>query len=147
MAVQSPGTHLAPLEKGSKQQRRAAGSLLLKLLLAWIRRKTASGSKGGGEQGIWGEKSAERNNLHAGMLHAEDGWVLCRGLCVCFPWDWEAFSMGVLSPSWALQREGAVELITTDDGCRRFSLLVLMDAEVNLFEGLLVPRLVIDELV
>lgn len=55
--------------------------------------------------------------------------------------------MGVLSPSWALQREGAVELITTDDGCGRFSLPVLMDAEVNLFEGLLVPRLVIDELV
>lgn len=35
----------------------------LVLKLAWIRRKIASGSKGGGEQGIWGEKSAERNSL------------------------------------------------------------------------------------
>lgn len=56
------------------------------------------------------------------------------------------FSVGVLSPSWALQCEDAVELITTN-GCRRFSSPVLMDVEVNLFEGLLVPRLVIDELV
>lgn len=52
----------------------------------------------------------------------------------------------MLSPSWALQCEEAVELITMN-GCRRFSSPVLMDAEVSLFEGLLVPRLVIDELV
>lgn len=56
MAVHSPGTHLAPLEKGSKQQRRAAEALLLKLSLAWIRRKTASGSKGRGRAGNLGRE-------------------------------------------------------------------------------------------
>lgn len=63
------GTHLAPLE-GWRGHLQSGAAVALVLKLAWIGRKIASGSEGGGERGIWGEKSAERNSLCG---------TLCRG--------------------------------------------------------------------
>lgn len=61
--------------------------MALVLKLAWIKRKTASGSEGGGEQGIWGEKGAERSSQCS---------TLCLGGLVC------AHGPGAPRPSWGV---------------------------------------------